>query len=45
MTDFEKLCEILKTEPTPALLERLTDGESLVIEFDENGKIKFWGVL
>lgn len=44
MTDYEKLCEILKTEPDPEFLENLALGNyNLVIEWNEDGSIKDWG--
>ena len=46
MTDFEKLCELLNTEPTLEFLESLVLGnEQLVIFWNEDGSIKDWGTL
>lgn len=46
MTDFEKLCELLDTEPTLEFLEALVLGnEQLVIFWNEDGSIKDWGTL
>lgn len=46
MTDFEKMCEILKIEPNAEFLEKLITKEiTLVLDWDENGNLINWGTL
>ena len=45
-SDFEKLCDLLHTPADPKLLEKLVIGDiGLVINWNENGSIKDWGIL
>lgn len=46
MSDFEKMCQALKIEMSKECKEEILNGDlTLVLEWEDNGNLNYWGVV